>query len=226
VLIDDNEVVVSDPDSMPSVRRLSLTAAWEGSGRMLFVRDPDRLVELLRTMAPSFDDARARVWRDLRPLPPRRFAWTWDRGGGREPLACWLDVEGAIVRRPDRSSIEEPWHTIDDLYVHGPSQPGIPADVRAALVEHLGLDPADAFPRVEHAAIASRSWSWNQREDGEEGASIGGAAVTIGYQYQHDLAWGEYAVERVITRAADIYLHAPADIESEMRALLGAAIRG
>lgn len=219
-MICDDRVTVSDPDSKPSVRHLSLAEAWAGSGRMLFVREPDRLVALLRTLAPHFDDARARVWRDLHPVAPRRFAWTWQRGGGREPLDCWLDIDGAIARRPDRGLSEVEWQTIDDLYVHGPTQPGIPADVRAALIEHLGLDPADAFPQIDHAAIPARSWSWNQREDGEEGASVGGAAVIIGYQYQHDIGWGEYAVERVITRAADIYLSAPPDIEAEIRAAL------
>src|SRR5688572_24287611 len=40
----DDAVVVSDPDSKPSVRTLTLAEAWAGSGRMLFVREPDRLV--------------------------------------------------------------------------------------------------------------------------------------------------------------------------------------
>jgi hypothetical protein len=225
VLIGDDEVVVNDPSSAPSMRRLSLAEAWAGSGRMLFVRDPDRLVELLRTLAPRFDDARARVWRDLRPLPPRRFEWRWDRGNGGEAKECWIEVDGGVVRRPKQYYDDTGWHTVDDLYIHGPTQPGIPADVRAALVDYLGLDPADAFPRVEHAAIAYRSWSWNQREDGEEGASIGGASVVIGYQYQHDIAWGDHAVERVITRAADVYLNAPAAVEAELRTLLEAAVR-
>lgn len=51
VLIDDDVVTLSDPDTQPSIRRLSLAEAWEGSGRMLFVHDPDRLVDLLRTLA-------------------------------------------------------------------------------------------------------------------------------------------------------------------------------
>ncbi|HUQ07478.1 MAG TPA: hypothetical protein VM261_33525 [Kofleriaceae bacterium] len=225
VLIGDDTVTVRDPDSMPEVRVMSLAAAWAGSGHMLFVRNADTLVGLLRTLAPRFDDARARVWRDLRPVARRRFEWTWDRGGGREPVRSWIELDGDIARRPSRSHEPVDWQTIDDLYVHGPSQVGVPADVRAALVAHLGLDPADAFPLVEHAAIAPRSWSWNQREDGEEGLSIGGPSVVMGYQYQHDIAWGEYPVERVITRAADIYVAAPESIQSEMRALLAAAVR-
>lgn len=225
VLIGDDAVLVRDPDSMPSERTLPPAEAWAGSGHMLFVRDPDRLVALLRTLAPRFDDARARVWRDLRPVARRRFAWTWDRGGGREPVACWLELDGDIAHRPAQSHEAVAWQTVDDLYVHGPSQVGIPAEVRAALVAHLGLDPADAFPRIDHAAIAPRSWSWNQRDDGEEGLSIGGPSVVMGYQYQHDLAWGEYPVERVLTGAADIHVAAPGSIQAEMRALLAAAIR-
>jgi hypothetical protein len=225
VLIGDDSVTVRDPDSRPEVTVMTLAAAWEGSGRMLFVRDPDRLVALLRTLAPRFDDARARVWRDLRPVARRRFDWTWDRGGGREPRVSWIELDGDIARRPHQSHEAVDWQTIDDLYVHGPSQCAMPADVRAAVIAHLELDPADAFPLVEHAAIAPRSWSWNQREDGEEGLAIGGPAVVMGYQYQHDIAWGEYPVERVITRAADIYVTAPAGIQAEMYAALAAAVR-
>lgn len=211
-------VVVIDPDSMPSVRELTPAEAWAGSGRMLFVRDPDKLVEHLRALAPRFDDARARVWRDLRPVAPRRFAWPWKDG------EAWFEVDGAIARRPTRYYDDLGWQTIDDLYVHGPTQPGIPRDVRAALIDHLGLDPRDAFPLVDHAAIPSRSWSWDVRDDGESGLSIGGASVVAGYQYRHDIGWSEYAVERVITRAGDIYLWAPAEIEAEMRAVLATAV--
>jgi hypothetical protein len=225
VLIGDDSVLVRDTDSMPSERKLSLAEAWAGSGHMLFVREPATLVGLLRTMAPRFDDARARVWRDLRPVAPRRFEWTWDRGGGREPRPAWIELDGDIARRPAQTHEAVAWQTIDDLYVYGPSQIGIPAEVRAAIIAHLGLDPSDAFPLVDHAAIAPRSWSWNQREDGEEGLSIGGPSVVMGYQYQHDIAWGEYPVERVITRAADIYVAAPGSIQDEMRALLAAAVR-
>jgi hypothetical protein len=221
----DDGVVVTDTNSTPSVRTLTFAEAWAGSGRMLFVRDPDRMVELLRALAPRFDDARARVWRDLRAdLPPRRFAWTWDRGGGRAPLDCWLELDGAIARRPERSSGEVAWQPIDDLYVHGPTQPGIPRDVRAALIEHLRLDPRDAFPAIDHAAIPARSWSWDVREDGESGVSIGGAAVVAGYQYRQDMGWSEYAVERVVTRAADVHLWAPSDVDGEVRAALAAAV--
>jgi hypothetical protein len=221
----DDAVVVTDTQSMPSVRTLSFAEAWAGSGRMLFVRDPDRLVAILRALAGRFTDARSRVWRDLRAdLAPRRFTWTWDRGA-REPLDCWIELDGAIARRPDRGLGEVAWQTVDDLYVHGPTQPGIPRELRAALIDHLQLDPADAFPAVDHAAIPARSWSWDQRDDGETGASIGGAAVVAGYQYRQDMGWSEYAVERVITRAAEIYLWAPASIEAELRAALATAVR-
>ena len=66
VAIGADDVTVTDPTCAPSVHTLSFAEAWAGSGRMLFVRDPDRLVEILRALAPRFDDARARVWRDLR----------------------------------------------------------------------------------------------------------------------------------------------------------------
>jgi hypothetical protein len=218
-------VVVVDPDCSPAVRMLSPAEAWAGSGRMLFVRDPDELVAHLRALAPRFDDARARVWRDLRAdLPARRFTWRWERGGGRTPVDCWLELDGAIARRPDRGSSEAPWQTMDDLYVHGPSQPGIPRAMRQELIDHLALDPRDAFPVIDHAAIPARSWSWDQRDDGETGASIGGAAVVAGYQYRHDIGWTEYAVERVVTGAADIFLSAPPEVEAELLALLRAAV--
>ncbi len=226
-----DEVIVTDPTSLPSRRVLTLAEAFAGSGRMLFVRDPDQLVGVLRELAARLGDlvdprdrARQRFWRAWTPVPARTFTWTWDRGGGREPLACVLEVEGAIARRPQRYYDDLTWQTLDDLFVHGPIQPGIPVDVRAALIEHLGHDPFDAFPRVDRAAIAPRSWSWNQQDDGEEGASIGGATVVIGYQFGHDMGWSEHPVERVISGAADIYFSAPAAIRDELLALLAARV--
>ncbi len=213
----DDEVIVTDTACQPSVRTMSVAEAWAGSGYMLFVRDPDRLVEVLRALALRFDDARARVWRDLRPVPPRRFAW---RHGDKD---AWLEVDGPIARRPV-SFDEVPWQTVDDLYVHGPTQPGIPADVRAALIDHLGLDPRDAFPRIDHAAIPKHDWTWDKQDDGETGMTIGGAGLVVGYRYGHDMGWTEHAVERVLTRAANIHLWAPAEIDAEMRTLLASAV--
>lgn len=221
VTIEGDVVVVSDPDCRPSERRMSRAEAFAGSGRMLFVRDPDRLIELLRDLAarlpalPGRDGVRQRYWRRWTPVPARRFAWG----------DAWLDVEGGIARVPPRAGELVPWQPLDDLLVHGPIQPCIPPDVRAALIAHLGADPADAFPAMDHE-IARRDWTWNQRDDGEEGATLSGATVTTGYQFGHDMGWGDHAVERVYTRAPEIFLSAPAPMIEEIHAALATAVAG
>jgi|GEM_PF-3874985 len=219
----------SDSRCAPETRSFSLAAAF-ADARMLFIDRPEILAEVLRALSALLVDhaldtrgrQRRAFWQAFGATPSLHLAWTYPRSTAQPAEPVTLDVSGVsalCTAPPPDSSAERVWQSIDDLFFYGPLEPGIPAAVRrelvatilSALAPHSGLDASHAFPEIDHALIAPASWSWNVKDDGESGASIGGPSVIVGYQYGHDYGWGAYSVERVLTDAPELSFDAPAE---------------
>ena len=90
--------------------------------------------------------------------------------------------------------------------MHAPPLPWVPialdalrAKLFAALRPGHGIEVDASFPSLNHSRVHSLSWAWDQRANWESGLTLSPGCVTIGYQYEHDMAWSEYAPKRVLS---------------------------
>ena len=241
IRIEGGQLIASDSGAQPSVQVFALAEAF-GRSRMLFVDRPEILASVLRTLAGLLDEValetprdrkRHAFWRHLSSdgARPLQLSWSWQRLGGQPPQQVTIDVAAEVVLGPEPNRA---WQLLDDALLHGPLDPGIPPLARTALVDRIlealipgsGLGAGDAFPEIDRSRIPDRSWSWNHQDDGEEGVTIGGEAVVVGYQFRHDMGWTAYPVERVVTCAPDVYVSAPSEIWNPLMAQLRTAIVG
>ena len=224
-------LIVWDSRSQPDTRTFSLVEAF-ADARLLFIERPEIFADVMRALATRLDEDQLEVlarrrrafWLAFDACAPFQLGWSYQRSSEQPPRPVTLEVSevsALCTAPPPDSYTERKWQLIDDLFFHGPLEPGIPAATRAELVAAIlaalkpgsGLDASHAFPEVDHARIEPASWTWDKQEDGESGAAIGGAAVISGYQYGHDFGWSEYSVERVLTGAPEIVVFsAPAEV--------------
>ena len=122
---------------------------------------------------------------------------------------------------------------LDEAFFYGPRAFGLSLEVRDALRSHVlaclpascGITREDAFPDVDYAAVARRTWTHSERSDGESYVVVGGHSVTAGYQYQRDMGSSRYPVERVLTGAPGVNLGGPESLQQEVLEHLRAALR-
>jgi hypothetical protein len=241
IRIEGETLIATDSRSQPDSRTFSLTGAFD-EARLLFIERPEILAEVMRALAARLDETqleertrrRRAFWLALAPDGCAPLSLSWSYASSTERTVT-LDLNGVVAlctAPPPDSYSERVWHSIDDLFFHGPMEPGIPPAARAQVIASIlaalgpgsGLDASHAFPEIDHARIAPASWTWDKTDEGESGANAGGPAVIVGYQYGHDYGWSAYSAERVLTGAPEIYLHAPADITAAIVESIRAAM--
>lgn len=232
VSLEGGVVTLERPGQPPARRPIAEAFA---APHLVFVRDPMVRLELFAAIAGRLDPAALatpalRVRRrfslayDPSRLRARPMAFVHEAGSDRGVEALTLDAYGAVVREPVWVG-SVPWLP-DELFVHGPPQPGAPRALRdrlrrallGALRDGHDLTAADAFPTLDHAAMTPRSWSWDEDpRGGGSWAKVRAGRVAVGYQHERDVGEAAFSPENVATGDPRVRLgDLPSEIATEL----------
>ncbi len=225
------------PTSKPDRQRYPLARAFRAP-HLLAIHHPETCLEVVQALAERLspeevevplDALRLRWWRGYDPakVKEQALAARWHRGEAALQLTGWC-LWGP---EQDYTWQRRYFYLPDDVFFYGPPAPGVPLEQRRALKAALlgavapeaGIALEQGFPLLDYARVEEGSWSWNETDDGSEGARLIGGALSVGYQYRYDVGWSTWAAERFLTGAPELYSSMPGAVRAEILARLEAA---
>lgn len=241
VTLDASAVTEFSSGSMPRERRSTFVETFT---KPHLLRGPEPVIrfQIFGAIASCLTDAelaserdrtRLAFWRAYDPERVRAEVLAFVTQRPREaPTQHVIRLDGLGMYALEYACAAPTHYLPDDVFVHGPSLPSVPLHTREVLRSRLfaalrpghGLTREQSFPRLDHARMTGRSWSWDRRQNGETGLVVAPGCVTAGYQYEHDMGWSDYAPERVLSKDPRVALAAPPEVEQEVLADLALAV--